>query len=181
MWAEGWSASQIAGELRVFTRNAVLGRVHRLGLSRQDKPHSRKGVAKPKRTGEAKLKRKPPFSAITSVGPTQSRISSPTIPSKPQIELPSAQLPKMLTLLELTPRTCRWPIGDPCSSDFGFCGHHCWPDHPYCHHHSLLSNPSRAQGRMASLQLETAGSVDPSPPGRYRAKAHHPPAAQKVA
>jgi GcrA cell cycle regulator len=172
MWAEGWSASQIAGELQVFTRNAVLGRVHRLGLSRQDKPHRSRSTAKPKR--------KPTFSAITLVGPMTSRVSRPNLVEQPRIELPMAPRPKMLSILELTVRTCRWPIGDPQSGDFGFCGHQCPPDQPYCQHHRLLSKPVRLRGGVDDREWPPAASAN-ALQGLSEPTVHCSPADRKVA
>lgn len=141
MWAQGDSASQIAGELRVFTRNAIIGKVHRLGLSREDQS------LKAKRT--AKRKRKQVFRPSFSGVPPCRRAA----PREPNMAL----VPKMLPLSELTAQTCRWPIGDPRSEDFGFCGHSCRSDQPYCRYHSWLSNAVRGQGRTGRGEEHTAG------------------------
>jgi GcrA cell cycle regulator len=150
MWAQGNSASQIAGELRVFTRNAIIGKVHRLGLSREDQS------LKAKRT--AKRKRKQVFRPSFSGMPPCRRAA----PREPIIAL----VPKMLPLSELTAQTCRWPIGDPRSEDFGFCGHSCRSDQPYCRHHSWLSNAVRGQGRAGSGEEDSAGSLRATSPQR---------------
>jgi GcrA cell cycle regulator len=148
LWAEGNSASQIAGELRIFTRNAIIGKVYRLGLSREDQSQEAKGTVN--------RKRKPVFSARFPGVPPQTGIHTSRQPSEPSMAL----VPKMLPLSELTGQTCRWPIGDPRSEDFGFCGHSCRPDQPYCKYHSRLSNAARWQGRPGSQELKEKVSAD---------------------
>jgi GcrA cell cycle regulator len=137
MWTEGRSASEIAGELRMVTRNAVIGKVHRLGLSRQDKSQQPRTPGKPKH--------KPHVSMVRFGRPPKSRYS---VPLWPPLESRLTPAPRMLALSELTARTCRWPIGDPRCGDFGFCGHPCRQDQSYCEHHSLLSSAVRAPQRQ---------------------------------
>ena len=169
MWAEGQSASQIAKELGGVTRNAVIGKVHRLGLSNRTGSGPAPAAAAPakeaKPVKEAKAKpapkpaepepeAKPRESAAASVAETR---PAPT-PARKQI-IPAGQpLPpqpsaneispealakvsevekkaKKLTLMELTERTCKWPVGDPATEDFWFCGLPVQQGKPYCEAH----------------------------------------------
>jgi len=141
LWADGLSASQIAAELGGVTRNAVIGKVHRLGLS---------GRAKPASTGGAKTRRKPaprsggtsyqrPRSSTRSAGNTALKMDvRPEARAKP-IENLVAPESKKLTLLDLTESTCKWPTGDPTRPGFSFCGHKTQEDKPYCEFHSKLA------------------------------------------
>ena len=179
MWAEGQSASQIAKELGAVTRNAVIGKVHRLGLSNRVGPSGGKDeeevevpvvpvvpvvplrvepvlppepvrvepappVAEVPRPAPAAV---PASGAIVTPLPIRKAIIPAGQPLPPQ---PSAneispealasvreveKRAKRLTLMELTERTCKWPIGDPATPDFWFCGLPSVPGKPYCEAH----------------------------------------------
>ncbi|MEM9010381.1 MAG: GcrA family cell cycle regulator [Pseudomonadota bacterium] len=168
MWAEGRSASQIAKELGGVTRNAVIGKVHRLGLSNRAagaaKPAAKEKTAKPAQEPEAmepttRTERTPPAAAepvaaetpkppvreparkIPVPGqplppqPAQSEVSAETLENLVRFEKSA----KKLSLLELTERTCKWPIGDPATDEFWFCGHPCAPGKPYCETHVAIA------------------------------------------
>ncbi|SFA86019.1 GcrA cell cycle regulator [Poseidonocella pacifica] len=164
MWGEGQSASQIAKELGGVTRNAVIGKVHRLGLS------NRTGGAAPQATGKpaeataapqpkAKEAPKPaPKPVREAPAPRPEPVVSSPIPARKQIipagqplppqpsanEIDPAALAKVseiekkskkLSLMELTERTCKWPVGDPATEDFWFCGLPAQAGKPYCEAH----------------------------------------------
>jgi GcrA cell cycle regulator len=162
MWGEGQSASQIAKELGGVTRNAVIGKVHRLGLSNRAgssapaKPAAAKAKAAPKPKADAasaKPKAKPAVKA-TEVAlapkpnlPARRAIIPAGQPLPPQPsanEIPAEALAKVsevekkakkLSVMDLTERTCKWPIGDPASPDFWFCGLPSQQGKPYCEAH----------------------------------------------
>lgn len=111
LWGEGLSASQIADRLGDVTRNAVIGKAHRLGLEKRPSPIKRSPEGSPVRKAKT---------------------------SKPK--------PKGATILDLTERMCRWPIGHPGERDFHFCGKKTVPGLPYCAEHASVayqSPPSR--------------------------------------
>jgi len=136
MWGEGQSASQIAKELGGVTRNAVIGKVHRLGLSNRATGGKSEAKAKP----AAKPDTKPRTSrakAIIPAGqplppqPSANEISPEALAKVSEIEKKA----KKLTLMELTERTCKWPVGDPATDDFWFCGLPVQSGKPYCEAH----------------------------------------------
>ena len=168
MWGEGQSASQIAKELGGVTRNAVIGKVHRLGLSNRTTAGAAakaepKAKAAPKVPAKAKptapaepevktnadkpdLKTEPAISP-NAVRPPRNQIIPAGQPLPPQ---PSAneispealakvneieKKAKKLSLMELTERTCKWPVGDPATEDFWFCGLPVKQGKPYCEAH----------------------------------------------
>ena len=173
MWAEGQSASSIAKELGGVTRNAVIGKVHRLGLSnRNDDPEPAPAPA-PEPVVEKKADRKP-APAVQALHPEpqpepaplpeevaeEEPVSQPVftpVPRRPIVPAgqplppqPSAneispealasvreveKRAKKLTLMELTERTCKWPIGDPATEKFWFCGLPSQAGKPYCDAH----------------------------------------------
>ncbi len=173
MWAEGQSASAIAKELGGVTRNAVIGKVHRLGLSnRNDEPEPVPAPA-PEPVAEKVVDRKPapapqpirpepqPEVAAAAADPApEEPVSQPVftpVPRRPIVPAgqplppqPSAneispetlasvreveKRARKLTLMELTERTCKWPIGDPATEKFWFCGLPSQPGKPYCEAH----------------------------------------------
>ena len=176
MWAEGQSASQIAKELGGVTRNAVIGKVHRLGLSNRaggvgGREDGEEGLAEaipdlpqpptdaPRAPEAAKIAepRPVPDRPTAAVPPvpgnnvTQLPLRKPIVPAgQPLPPQPSAneispealasvreveKKARKLTLMELTERTCKWPIGDPATDDFWFCGLPSIPGKPYCEAH----------------------------------------------
>jgi GcrA cell cycle regulator len=136
LWAEGLSASQIAAELGGVTRNAVIGKVHRLGLSGRGQPTSsikrqrRSHPPAPRRTRQmitvGNLALQPDMEAVAQAAPQPRR----------NVVVPIA---KRLTIEMLTERTCKWPNGDPGSEDFHFCGHDSLDGLPYCEYHAGIA------------------------------------------
>ena len=168
MWSEGQSASQIAKELGGVTRNAVIGKVHRLGLSNraggaaepakpEPKAKPEKVETKPARPAEPKVEEKPAPTAAATAKPEPAQPATPSparraiipagqpLPPQPSAnEIDPAALAKVgevekhakkLGLMELTERTCKWPIGDPATEDFWFCGLPSQSGKPYCEAH----------------------------------------------
>ena len=177
MWGEGQSASQIAKELGGVTRNAVIGKVHRLGLSNragapEAKPTATPATAAPQATSKpsAPPMQKPAAAAKPAARPVPPPAEEPEasepaeerpvpISSARRALIPAGQpLPpqpstneispealakvnevekhaKKITLMELTERTCKWPVGDPATPDFWFCGLPSQPGKPYCEAH----------------------------------------------
>jgi len=165
LWGEGQSASQIAKELGGVTRNAVIGKVHRLGLSNRNgsapvanaapaaapeaeapkaaaKP-APKPAAKPSAPAEANGEETEPanapvrIKAIIPAGqplppqPSANEIDPEALAKVSEIEKKA----KRLSLMELTERTCKWPVGDPATEDFWFCGLPVQTGKPYCEAH----------------------------------------------
>ena len=160
MWGEGKSASQIAKELGGVTRNAVIGKVHRLGLSNRAQPAKAAPAAEETAAPAAAAKPKPAPKPAAEPAPKPTVVTTKEVvtrPNKPVIT-PGQPLPpqpsqseiseeqranlaalekkaRKLTLMQLTERTCKWPIGDPATPDFWFCGHPTQPGKPYCETH----------------------------------------------
>jgi GcrA cell cycle regulator len=135
LWADGLSASQIAGELGGITRNAVIGKVHRLGLSgRAKSPSSSVPRARKPRSHMMRVQR--PMSR----GNTALALAY-EMDQEPEQELVENIIPigQRRTLLELNEDTCRWPIGDPATTEFFFCGGKPLSSLPYCTYHSRVA------------------------------------------
>ena len=116
LWDKGLSASQIAKELAEgVTRNAVIGKAHRMGLASRPSPVKSEPA---KRAAAAAAKKKaaaPKKSPATKVAPTTGKVS----------------------ILDLTESMCKWPIGHPGEANFHFCGKPSQPTFPYCANHCV--------------------------------------------
>ncbi len=153
LWMEGLSASQIAAVLGDgVTRNAVIGKVHRLKLSGRAKPASsaprvrsaplparRPGLSSSGRSSMGSMRPRTMGAAPMSMGATALKISEEfeveafQLPQVQELEIP---VEERLTLLQLNEHTCKWPIGDPLTPDFYFCGREHDEGRPYCEFHS---------------------------------------------
>jgi GcrA cell cycle regulator len=217
MWEGGATASQIADELGGVSRNAVIGKAHRLGLKarpspvkaaekkaavvKKPKPSAKPAAKKPQVRADAPLSepalapsapppppaadrepepkaepatgsanqaqplpnRAPNLPKIVSVGPggflrQGPGDQQPPIPPAPPRRLvpakPSPEIADKTSLLDLSEKVCRWPMGHPGEPDFHFCGTPVNPGFPYCVEHC---------GRAYQAQLPR-GSRRPPPP-----------------
>ena len=137
LWSDGLSASQIAAELGGITRNAVIGKVHRLGLSGRAKSASSAAPRQRKaRTSPTCCASDAQRSAAIPRLRTPMKIESEATPELIENIIPIGQ---RRTILELNEQTCRWPIGDPGSADFFFCGGNTLAGLPYCAYHSRVA------------------------------------------
>jgi GcrA cell cycle regulator len=122
LWLSGASAAQIARQLGGVTRNAVIGKVHRLGLS---------GRARPSRPGRAP--RNPT--------PRAARPARPAPPPRTRVResaRPAPEGPGLIADMSgLKAHMCKWPIGDPKAADFSFCGRAA--DGLYCARHAMAA------------------------------------------
>ena len=145
LWSDGLSASQIAAELGGITRNAVIGKVHRLGLSGRAKSASA-AVPRPRKArSPAHMLRL----ARASIRGNTALAHAYDVEAEASPELIENIIPigQRRTILELTEQTCRWPIGDPGSSDFFFCGGNTVDGLPYCAYHARLAYQPPADRR----------------------------------
>ena len=143
LWADGLSASQIAAELGGITRNAVIGKVHRLGLSGRAKSPS----SSPPRPRKVRMRSASSYSRparIVARGNLALAYEYEPVPEPKLFEIPVEQ---RKTLLQLNERTCHWPVGDPGSGDFYFCGGDALSNLPYCVHHCRMSYQPAAERR----------------------------------
>ncbi|MEM6586106.1 MAG: GcrA family cell cycle regulator [Pseudomonadota bacterium] len=211
MWEGGSTASQIAEELGGVSRNAVIGKAHRLGLKSRPSPvkaNDKKKAAKkaaPKSSAATKKADAAPKSAAKPAAKPAAKAdtpapaqaakpsSAPATPSQPMPN-PTSDLPKIVSvgpggflrqgpgdqqapippapprrlvpakpspeiadktsLLDLSDKVCRWPMGHPGEPDFHFCGKPVNPGFPYCVEHC---------GRAYQAQLPR-GARRPPPP-----------------
>ncbi|MBX3570042.1 MAG: GcrA cell cycle regulator [Rhizobiaceae bacterium] len=148
LWAEGLSASQIAAQLGGVSRNAVIGKVHRLKLSGRGRAQA--APARPKSPAKAQ----PPVKAPPKAPVPPARVvDGDEIAVIEREPAPVALAPaatalgdaatrpesRMLDLIDLNERTCKWPIGDPLAPGFHFCGAEASETGPYCRYHARIA------------------------------------------
>lgn len=117
LWTEGLSCSQIARALGGVSRNAVIGKVHRLGLADR---------ASPNRSERPRLPMAPKIPMRTYEAP-------PPIIEEEPVTLADGE---HATVLTINDKMCRWPIGDPSKESFHFCGRTPRGNSPYCEAHA---------------------------------------------
>lgn len=108
LWTQGKTASEIGTALGGISRNAVIGKVHRLKLSGRPSPIRHR----------------------------------PTIEATP---MPAGS--GSATILALGDRSCKWPVGDPLSPEFHFCGRSAHTGMPYCSEHAVLAYQPKSSKR----------------------------------
>jgi GcrA cell cycle regulator len=147
LWAEGLSASQVASQIGGITRNAVIGKVTRLGLAarkttsrvyyRTARPRKQRPLMVKVPTGRMQDKGNAAFRALLAAAPGY-------VEPAEDIVIPLAE---RKTLDQLEDHHCRWPMGDPRKSDFHFCAKEKVPGLPYCGHHARRAYQTPAQRR----------------------------------
>ncbi|RZI57839.1 MAG: GcrA cell cycle regulator [Zymomonas sp.] len=184
LWSEGLSASQIAGQLGGVTRNAVIGKVHRLKLEGRTKTQAAVPevvvAVKPKPTiaeqtlVETEVDIEVPAVRYAAVAQSAGRSmlrsvgggngsglhGATALRMDPEIEVVVEEPPERvsgevvpisrnLTLIQLSDRTCKWPLGDPLSAEFRFCGNGSNDASPYCQYHARIAFQPVSERRRA--------------------------------
>ncbi|WP_375648577.1 GcrA family cell cycle regulator, partial [Bartonella sp. MU70NMGDW] len=135
LWSEGLSASQIAAQLGGVSRNAVIGKVHRLKLPGRGK--TAQGSARTQKTAVGSSPSSPRVrrntSTVSPINTSSVGIEEPVLKTEfvaedvKEVDMSTKSnvvvpISRQLNLLQLSENTCRWPVGDPLSADFHFCG-----------------------------------------------------------
>lgn len=126
LWGEGKTAAEIATELGGVTRNAVIGKAHRLKLSGRVSPIQQNNKKPAKRVAAPVAKK-------------------PEAPKKADIIQDNK---KRIPLIDIKGNMCRWPIGDPQEQNFGFCGDHAISGLPYCNEHAKAAYQAATRNRL---------------------------------
>ncbi|PZQ11945.1 MAG: GcrA cell cycle regulator [Ancylobacter novellus] len=170
-WTEGLSASQIAAELGGVTRNAVIGKVHRLGLSGRAKaPTSSVSRIRPKAQPAPQIRR-PAAAPIHAARPTYgvqggAALAVATMAAPAPRPTPAPRIVPIevvetefvcerVTIMELRENMCRWPLGDPSQAEFRFCGGRSTPGSAYCPHHAGIAYQPAADRRNRRISAPT--------------------------
>ena len=136
LWGEGKTAAEIAKELGGVTRNAVIGKAHRLKLSNRVSP-----IQQNKK-------------------PLPVKVQSHTPPPERKVKKVAAQDNRQgVPLTSLKANQCRWPIGDPQDECFGFCGARVIPGLPYCSEHAKIAYQAATRNRILKAEEAEAAEV----------------------
>lgn len=153
LWAEGHSASQIAKQLGGVTRNAVIGKVHRLGLSGRATPSRpvkrppRLARPKPQVMADGTVKTAPARAPNAPLADTAKVVEKAAMTALQPMPLNDGEAATILTLRD---SMCKWPIGDPADPSFAFCGRKA-DGGPYCKDHAEVAfQPARKRERKKS-------------------------------
>jgi GcrA cell cycle regulator len=131
LWAEGLSTAEIGRRMGI-TKNAVVGKAHRLNLPARPSPIRRVAGEKPvARRSAPKRVVGPTLAALHSVG----RQPVPSPPRQPVVLRPVPQQPRPVGRVS----ACCWPLGEPGTPDFRFCGDPTVPAKPYCEEHVAVA------------------------------------------
>ena len=166
MWKEGKSAAEIAKTLgKGVTRNAVIGKAHRMGLSGRPSPIKKSAAPKkeaaPKKTAVKATRSKKtaaPAAAATTKSAPVKEVQDLKVFEKDVVPPGGG-----VALLDLTERMCKWPIGDPREDDFTFCGLAIRPGTPYCPEHAAMAYQTSSRNRNAAAaakKVSPAEAVD---------------------
>jgi GcrA cell cycle regulator len=151
LWSEGLSASQIAKKLAAEnfvtrSRNAIIGRVFRIGLPQRKGPGG-SGIEDKIR---AKRRRSRTVAKTVEFKPQK----APPLPGELQAAAELQPIDPTLGVLGLTEFSCRYPIGDPQDAAFAFCGRTCSYERPYCTDHAKLCYvPPKPRQQQATARL----------------------------
>lgn len=150
LWLEGNTARQVSLVLGV-SRNAVIGKVHRLGLGGRQSPAAPRSVA-----GQTPRPTRTRTWTAAVVKPAASARPASARPTRRRL-VESGELPPTAQLLVLGAHSCRWPIGHPDEADFGFCGRERAGAGPYCAHHRQFAHrpsslPASYVKRIAAIR-----------------------------
>jgi GcrA cell cycle regulator len=154
-WSEGLSASRIAAQLGGVSRNAVIGKVHRLKLSSRGRTTATTTRQKkaPSVTKTVVKAQASPRNVTVTVGATALQAQFETEPVARHylrpVENVVVPISRRLALVELSERTCKWPNGDPLTEDFSFCGNDAGESGPYCTYHAKVAfQPASERRRL---------------------------------
>lgn len=164
-WEGGKTATQIAEELgEGVTRNAVIGKAHRLGLESRPSPVKNADEAPAKPAAKAAAPAAPATPAAppapraapqADARPVEARLPEPAAPAQPAARAKPTGKAKgaRTTLLDLNDKVCKWPIGHPGEPDFHFCGKPSQAGFPYCTEHCLVAYQAQMPRRDRSRPL----------------------------
>ena len=133
LWKKGLTTGEIGRSIGM-SKNAVVGKAHRLGLESRPSPIKR----------EVKIKKEKPRTVIKKEVKSAQKVIEAPIESeieeavKPVKKVKTGKI-KGVKLVDLKPTSCRWPEGDPKDPDFHFCGKEIVPGKSYCEEHCAVA------------------------------------------
>jgi len=143
LWKDGKSAAEIAKALaKGVTRNAVIGKAHRMGLSGRASPIKNPAAAPKKEPAKKELKMAVKKTVVPVVTGVKNNPLAREAVAPRQIIKEVFPTDGGVALIDLTERMCKWPFGDPREDDFTFCGRAIRQGTPYCPDHAAMAYQS---------------------------------------
>ncbi len=183
MWTEGSSAAEIAKELGGVTRNAVIGKAHRLGLSGRASPIKKKKTTTTKAKSKKTTTKKKTTKKATTTKAKATKQDKKTLEDKKikkEKKLNTKEKQRIIKkaikeaaeevandsgdtgigFMELSEKLCKWPIGDPQSADFYFCGKPSPQGIPYCQEHiEMAYQAPRKAGEKRKTAMKLVANI----------------------
>lgn len=150
MWKEGLTTGEIGKRLNV-SKNSIVGKVHRLGLSGRPSPIKKKSedntanAAKEAKAPAAEKAEKKTVEPVKPAAPAKALPQKAAEPAAKEFEPrlahkePAKKHNGFVSLTDLDCHTCRWPIGDPKDENFHFCGKKIKIGQTYCDEHASVA------------------------------------------
>jgi GcrA cell cycle regulator len=156
LWATGASTAEIGRQLDV-TKNAVVGKVHRLGLPGRPSPIKRETRA----ADRAPARQLRPEIRVPGDAPVSDAVNSPVVAREAEARAKASVATATQPVADLHAPPCQWPFGDPGNDDFHFCGSPSLSGRPYCPDHCARAyvredRRDRRGGRAASQAVQAA-------------------------
>ncbi len=132
LWKKGLTTGEI-GRVIGMSKNAVVGKAHRLGLESRPSPIKREEA--PKKEKASRIVKK-----VTKPAPKKEQsVAVETAEPVKAVKKTKSGKNKGVKLVDLKPTSCRWPEGDPKDPDFHFCGKEAVPGKSYCEEHCAVA------------------------------------------
>ncbi len=139
LWDEGHSTAEIGRRMAV-SKNAVVGKAHRLNLPARPSPIRRDGAGGPSaRSAAPKRVTGPTLPPLPAAEPAREMVAAPVAPEPPPRPPERAPMLRQVPPSRLRTATCCWPIGEPGTKSFRFCDSDATPNKPYCSEHAQLA------------------------------------------
>jgi GcrA cell cycle regulator len=143
LWGEGHTAAEIAKKLGQVTRNAVIGKAHRLKLPSRVSP-IKSGQKKKIKAANSNVKAK----AANTSSKNKSNKTKASVKMPPTLPKSDTTIGDKVPLVDLKASQCRWPNGDPQKDDFGFCARKVMEGLPYCQEHAQIGYQAATRNRI---------------------------------
>ncbi|MFC7475364.1 GcrA family cell cycle regulator [Dankookia sp. GCM10030260] len=137
-WAEGHSTAEIGRRMGI-SKNAVVGKAHRLNLPARPSPIRREAEAAPRPVAAPRRPAATPAPVPVREAPPLRRLEAPVPVAAAPVAAPAPRAMVVRPFPRASARSCCWPLGEPGTPDFRFCSGNATPGKPYCAEHASVA------------------------------------------